>query len=70
MNSFVKKFVSYMLLATVLFFTVMGLLGIWGLINFEDVFLKVMTSLLVVFVATSIVLFIFAVLIKDKEPKS
>ncbi len=64
-----KKIVSYILIGLVLFFTVMAVLGVWGFIEFEDVIRKIMSSLLIIFAASAVVLFIFTVLIKENGPQ-
>ena len=61
----IKKAVSYVLIAIVLIFTVIAILGIWNIIDLEQVMIKVLYSLLVVFAASAVILFIFSVLIKD-----
>ena len=67
MNS-IRKIVSYVLIALVLFFTVIGLLGIWGVIDLDQVGPKIIYSLMVIFGASAVILFIFTVMIKDNEP--
>lgn len=69
MNSFIKKFASYILVGIVLALTVLALLGIWEVIELENVIRKILISLFVVFVAAVVVLFIFAVVIKDNSDK-
>ncbi|MBN1596988.1 MAG: hypothetical protein JW894_01735 [Bacteroidales bacterium] len=64
MNS-IKKVVSYILISLVLIFTIIAILGIWDIIDLEQVMIKVLYSLLVVFAASAVILFIFSVLIKD-----
>ena len=64
----IKKVVSYILIGLVLIFTVIAILGIWGIIDLEQVMIKVLYSLLVVFAASAVILFIFSVLIKDDPP--
>lgn len=65
-----KKIASYFLTAIILTFTVLGLLAIWDVIDVQDVMRKILLSLFVVFVASVVVLFIFAVVIReDKTPK-
>lgn len=65
-----KKIASYFLTAIILTFTVLGLLAIWDIIDVQDVMRKILLSLFVVFVASVVVLFIFAVVIReDKTPK-
>jgi hypothetical protein len=69
MNKTVKKIISYFLIALVLLFTAIALLGIWDIISLEDVLRKMFVSLMVVFAAAAVILFIFSVLIKeDDEP--
>jgi polyferredoxin len=65
MDKSVKKIVSYILIGLVLFFTVIAVLGVWGFIEFEDVIRKIMSSLLIIFAASAVVLFIFTVLVKE-----
>ncbi len=66
----VKKIVSYLLIFLVLVFTVIAVLGIWEVIDLDNVLRKIMSSLIVIFAAAAVVLFIFAVLIKEPEKGS
>jgi len=66
----VKKVAAYFLVGIILFLTVIALLSIWDIIDFENVMRKILSSLFVVFVASVIILFIFAVVIKDDKPKN
>lgn len=65
MDKSVKKVVSYILIILVLLFTVIAVLGVWEFIDLSNVIQKIMSSLLIIFAASAVVLFIFAVLIKD-----
>jgi hypothetical protein len=67
----IKKSVSYILIGLVLIFTLISILGIWGLIDIDlqKVMLNTLYSLLVVFAASAVILFIFTVLIKDDEKR-
>ena len=67
----IKKAVSYILIGLVLVFTLIAILGIWGLINIDlqKVMLNTLYSLLVVFAASAVILFIFTVMIRDDEKK-
>jgi hypothetical protein len=60
-----KKIVSFILIGLVLFFTLLALLGIWDIINLEQVMSKLLYSLLTLFASSAVILFIFSVLIKD-----
>jgi hypothetical protein len=68
MNKTVKKVISYFLIALVLLFTAIALLGIWDIISLEDIIKKMFVSLMVVFAAAAVILFIFSVLIREDEP--
>jgi multidrug resistance efflux pump len=66
----VRIITGYILVGLIVIFTVIAILGIWNIINFEDVVNNALKSFLVVFVASAVVLFITTVLIKDDEPKN
>ncbi len=66
-----KKIVSYVLISLVLIFTVVSILGIWDIIkNLENVVLNIIYSLIVIFAASAVILFIFSVFLKDTDHKS
>jgi len=65
-----KKIASYFLVILVLLFTVVSILGIWDVLNLEKVFYHFLQSLLIVFIASAVLLFIFTVLIKDNKPEN
>jgi len=69
MTTSLKKIISYILIVLVLLFTVIALLGIWDVIELEDIVRKMFVSLMVIFAASAVILFIFAVLIKENEHK-
>jgi len=69
MNTSVKKIISYFMIILVLIFTIIALLGIWDIISLDDIIKKMFVSLMVVFAAAAVILFIFSVLIKDEEPE-
>ena len=67
MDKSVKKIVSYILITLVLMFTVIAILGVWEFIDLNNVIQKIMSSLLIIFAASAVVLFIFTVLIKENN---
>ncbi len=69
MNTSVKKIISYFMIILVLIFTIIALLGIWEIISLDDIIKKMFVSLMVVFAAAAVILFIFSVLIKDEGPE-
>jgi hypothetical protein len=67
MGNSVKKVISYLLIGLVVVFTVIALLGIWNIISLEEIVRKMFLSLMVVFAASAVILFIFSVLVKDSD---
>ena len=66
MDTSMKRIVAYTLIVLVLVFTVISILGIWDVIDLDYVMRKVIFSLLVVFAASAVILFIFTVLIRGE----
>jgi hypothetical protein len=62
-----KKIISYFLICLVLIFTLIAILGIWDIIDLEKVVIKVISSLIVVFASSAVVLFIFSVLVREDK---
>jgi hypothetical protein len=69
MSNSIKKVISYLLIGLVLLFTIIALLGIWEIINLDEIIRKMFVSLMVVFAASAVILFIFSVLIRSDENK-
>jgi hypothetical protein len=65
-----KKIVSYILVALVLIFTVVAILGIWGIIDLKNVMMNTIFSLIVIFAASAVILFIYTVFMRDTDQKS
>ena len=68
MDNALKKTVAYILIGLVLIFTVLSILGIWEVIDLDYIMRKIVLSLLVVFAASAVMLFIFTILIRNNEP--
>lgn len=68
MDNAMKKTVAYLLIGLVLVFTILAILGIWEVIDLDYILKKIIFSLLVVFAASAVILFIFTILAKDNEP--
>ena len=68
MNNKIKKISSYLLITLVLGCTIIAILEIWGihLFDIKAVFWKLIQSLIVIFCSSAVVLFIFAVVLKEK----
>ena len=64
-----KRIVSYILIVMVLIFTVVAILGIWGVIDLKNVMMNAIFSLIVIFAASAVILFIYTVFMKDPDRK-
>lgn len=62
-----RKGISILLAFSVVLFTVLAILGIWGIIDIENFAWKSFSSILVIFVSAAILLFIFSVLYKSED---
>lgn len=69
MTSAIKKAAAFILVAIVIALTVLALLGVWEVIEFENVIRKILISLFVVFASSVVVLFIFTVIIREPKEK-
>ncbi len=59
-----KKTIAYILTGLVMLFAIVTLLGIWGVIDLEDLFIKMFKSIIVILGTVALVVFIFAILLK------
>jgi hypothetical protein len=64
-----KRIIAYILTGLVLLFAVVTLLGVWGFIDLEDLFIKMFKSVVVILATAAIIVFIFAILIRDDGQK-
>lgn len=62
-----KKVVSYILIACVLLFTVVAILGIWDIIDLKNIMMNTIFSLIVIFAASAVILFIYTVFMRDND---
>lgn len=69
----VKKIIAYTLSVLVLLFSIVAILGIWEIVNIEDLIARMFKSLMVVLAAAAVVVLIFSILDRpdrrdDREP--
>lgn len=62
-----KKITAYVLALFVVVCTLIALLSVWEIISLQEVMRKILTSLLIIFVASVVSLFIFNVVIKNDK---
>jgi len=69
MDKKIKTISAYILVLLVLFTTTIAVLEIWGihLFDIKAIFWRLMQSLLVIFCSSTVLLFIFAVILKEKK---
>ncbi|HLU83829.1 MAG TPA: hypothetical protein VKZ45_00015 [Vicingaceae bacterium] len=65
-----RKGISILLAILVVFFTVMSLLAIWDIIEVEHIVRKSLSSLFIIFISATVMLFIFSVLYKGGDDKN
>lgn len=68
-STVIKRFFSILLALLVFATTVISVLAIWNVIDIDDILSKSLSSLLVIFVSSAIILFIFSVLYQDNSNK-
>lgn len=58
----VKKIIAYTLSILVLLFSLVAILGIWEIVDIEDLILRMFKSLMVILAAGAVVVLIFSIL--------
>lgn len=68
MTYYLKRGSALILVLLVIVITLLTLGEIWGIIDLEQLYFKAFKSLVVIFVAAAVLLFIFAVFFKPENP--
>ena len=63
----IKSITAYVLIALILIFTIISLLGVWNVISLENIIRKILGSLLIIFAASAVALFIFTMFLKQQD---
>jgi len=58
----VKKIIAYTLSILVLLFSVIAILGIWEIVDIEDLIARMFKSLMVILAAAAVIVLIFSIL--------
>jgi heme A synthase len=69
----VKKIIAYTLSVLVLLFSIVAILGIWEIVDIEDLIARMFKSLMVILAAAAVVVLIFSILDRPErkeEPES
>lgn len=64
----VKRIIAYTLSALVLIFSAVAILGIWEVIEIEDLIARMFKSLMVIMAAAAVVVLIFSILDRPDRP--
>jgi len=65
----IKKTIAYFFAALVLIFAVIAILGIWDIIELDNLIRKMFGSVLVIMAASAVIVFLFGVLIRDNSER-
>jgi len=58
----VKKIIAYTLAILVLLFSIVAILGIWEIVDIEDLIARMFKSLMVILAAAAVIVLIFSIL--------
>ena len=64
----VKKIIAYTLSVLVLLFSIVAILGIWEVVDIEDLIARMFKSLMVILAAAAVVVLIFSILDRPDVP--
>ncbi len=62
-----KRIIAYFLSGLVLIFSAIAILGIWEVIDLDYLLSKMFKSIMVIFVASAVIVFIFSLLIRESQ---
>ncbi len=62
----IKKAIAYFLSLLVLAFCILAILGIWEIIELENLLSRIFQSMMVILAAAAVIVFIFAILPRDR----
>ncbi len=66
MNS-IKKMIAYFLTGLVLIFSIIAILGIWNIIDMENLLSRMFQSMMVILAAVAVIVFIFALMFRSGD---
>ncbi|MFO7933037.1 MAG: hypothetical protein R6U78_03040 [Bacteroidales bacterium] len=65
----IKKIIAYTLAIIVLLFSLVAILGIWEIVDIEDLILRMFKSLMVILAAAAVIVLIFSILDRPDPPE-
>lgn len=65
--SSIKKAIAYFLSLLVLAFCILAILGIWDIIELENLLSRMFQSMMVILAAAAVIVFIFAILLRERS---
>ncbi len=64
----VKRIIAYTLSVLVLLFSIVAILGIWDIVEIEDLIANMFKSLMVILAAAAVIVLIFSILDRPDRP--
>lgn len=61
----IKKVIAYFLTGLVLIFSIIAILGIWEIIELENLLSRMFQSMMVILAAAAVIVFVFAILMRE-----
>jgi magnesium-transporting ATPase (P-type) len=61
-SSRVRKMIAYILSGLILFFSIVSILAIWDIIDYDDLVKRMFQSLMVILATSAVIVLIFAIL--------
>lgn len=65
----VKRIIAYTLSVLVLLFSIVAILGIWDIVEIEDLIANMFKSLMVILAAAAVIVLIFSILDRPDRPE-
>ena len=63
----IKRVIAYFLTGLVLVFSIIAILGIWEIIELENLLSRMFQSMMVILAAAAVIVFIFAILMRESR---
>ena len=69
-SSRVRKMIAYILSGLILFFSIVSILAIWDIIDYDDLVKRMFQSLMVILATSAVIVLIFAILDRPERDDS
>jgi magnesium-transporting ATPase (P-type) len=69
-SSRVRKMIAYILSGLILFFSIVSILAIWDIIDYDDLVKRMFQSLMVILATSAVIVLIFAILDRPERDET